>query len=266
MKTSFEFTHIIARLPGQSVSTGLRDGDGPDPDAELFRLQHQQYLDVMTGLGVQVTVLPALEAYPDSVFVEDAALCIGDLAIALCPGAPSRKGEVSELRPALDAEFKQVVALPAGEVDGGDVLITEDEVLVGLSARTNNAGIEALWEVVSGLGYTLREVVTPSSILHFKTACGLLDDNTIFAMPELAATGCFDGYNVIEALPGEEAAANLIRVNDSVLLAAGYPRTRNLLGEQGYKVIELDISEAAKVDGGLSCMSLRFNREYSPAV
>lgn len=266
MKTSFEFTDIISRLPGDSVTAGLRDGSGPDPEADTFRRQHQQYLEAMAAAGVQATVLPPLEAFPDSVFIEDAALCIGDVAIALRPGAPTRKGEVAELRPTLQAEFKRVIELPQGEVDGGDVLVAEGEVMVGLSARTNRAGVDALWEVVSGLGYTLRQVDTPTSILHFKTACGLLDENTIFTMPELAATDCFDGYNVIEALPGEDAAANLIRVNELVFLAAGYPRTRRLLEEHGYNVVELDVSEAAKVDGGLSCLSLRFNRAYSPGT
>lgn len=266
MKTSFEFSHIIARQPGSSIASGLRDGEGPDPDVDSFLQQHQRYLEVMAIAGVEAIVLPPLEAYPDSVFVEDAALCIGDVAITLCPGAPSRKGEVAEIRPALDAGFSQVIELRQGEVDGGDVLVTEDEVMVGLSARTDTAGINGLREVVSGLGYTLREVKTPETILHFKTACGLLDDNTIFAMPELVATGCFDGYRVIEAVAGEEAAANLVRVNDVVLLAAGYPKTRNLLEQQGYSVLEVDISEAAKVDGGLSCMSLRYNQDYSPGA
>jgi len=266
MYTSFEFSDILSRTPGNSVAQGLRDGTGPDPDASLFREQHANYLSTLRDIGVRVVELPVLEDFPDSVFVEDAALVIGDTAIALRPGAPSRQGEVAALLPALQAEFRQVLELPDADarVDGGDVLIAERDVFVGESARTNAQGIAALSALVSDLGYRVRAVNTPASILHFKTACGLLDADTIFATPALAATGCFSGYRVLEAIAEEEAAANLVRVNDWVLLAAGYPATQALLEREGYQVRTVDISEAARIDGGLSCMSLRFNRGYSP--
>ena len=152
-----------------------------------------------------------------------------------------------------------MVDLPgAGFVDGGDVMLTDDEALIGQSARTDQEGFDALARVLVDFGYRARRVDTPPSILHFKTDCGLLDSETIFASRTLNATGCFDGYRVIEAPEGEEAAANLIRVNDHVLLSAGHPRTEDLLTSNGYDLKVLDTSEAAKVDGGLSCLSLRF--------
>ncbi len=266
MKRSYEFSNIIARLPGRSVAAGLRDGSGVDPDVTRFAEQHAVYLELLSDLGVQISVLESLDEFPDSVFVEDVALCIGDTAIVLRPGAQSRAGEPAAIRPALSSTFERVIELPGtGTLDGGDVLLAEAEAFVGLSARTSQAGIDALAEVLMQLGYQLRQVDTPASILHFKTACGLLDESTVFATRELAETGCFDGYRIIEAVPGEEAAANLIRVNRAVLCRDGFPQTHTTLKNAGYQVVKIDTSEAAKIDGGLSCMSLRFNLGFTPA-
>ena len=257
---SYTFTHAIARAPGSSVAGGLRAEDrGGDPDAAAFQSEHDAYVAALRAAGAQVTVLDPLEEFPDSVFVEDAALCLAGKAIALRPGAPSRFGETAAIRPALKAALGEVLDLPGdGFVDGGDILVSDDEAFVGLSARTDEAGYEALKSVLADLGYGIRKVHTPAEILHFKTDCGLLDSETIFATRALAATGCFEGYRVIEAPEGEEAAANLIRFNDAVFISSGYPRARDLLTDKGYKVVELSTHEAARVDGGLSCMSLRF--------
>lgn len=267
MNSSYEFTHAITRKPGRSVVNGLRDtsgsaGDLPDPDPELFFEQHMAYLQALRDAGLIVETQDASEEFPDSVFVEDAALCIGNLAIVLRPGAESRSGEAALIRPVLLSFFDEIVDLPEGHLDGGDVLVGEDVVFAGLSSRTDAAGIAALESVVSARGYRLRQVDTPSTILHFKTECGLLDERTVFATRKLADTGCFKGFDIVTAPDGEEAAANLIRVNDVVLISAGFPLTRDLLERKGYRVVEIDTSEAAKVDGGLSCMSLRFNQTY----
>lgn len=269
MKRSYEFNAVIARVPGDSVVNGLRAGPVGmiKPDPALFRRQHSCYLEVLRRSGVRVTLLDALEDYPDSVFVEDAALCIGDTAIALRPGAASRAGETPAIRSALDASFERVIELPGhGTVEGGDILLTESEAFVGLSSRTDQQGFDALAEVLSGLGYITRKVNMPPSILHFKTACGLLDETTVFATAALHSTGCFDGYRIVEAIPGEEAAANLVRVNNVVLCSTGYPRTAALLMDAGYEVVQVDISQAAKIDGGLSCLSVRFHTGFTPSV
>jgi len=257
---SYRFTHFLCRTPAHSVVNGLRDGDGVNPDPVLFEAQHAAYVETLLAAGGSVKVLPALETFPDSVFIEDPAIVSGDTAIVLRPGAESRFGEAEALRPVLLESFNTVVDLPGnGFVDGGDVLLSDTEAFIGLSARTDQAGFDALAHALSDLGYTARKVETPPSILHFKTDCGLLDSETIFASQTLAATDCFGGYRVIEAPAGEESAANLIRVNDVVLLSAGHPKTEDLLTSNGYDVRVLDTSEAAKVDGGLSCMSLRFS-------
>lgn len=257
---SYRFTHAISRTPAHSITQGLRAADNGNPDPAVFLAEHRAYVEALRATGADVTVLGPMEAFPDSVFVEDAALCIGGKAIALRPGAPSRFGETAAIRPALEAIIGDVINLGGeGFVDGGDILVTDHEALVGLSSRTDEAGCAALKPILASLGYGLRRVVTPPEILHFKTECGLLDAETIFSTKALAATGCFEGYQVIEAPDGEEAVANLIRFNDTVFISSGYPRTRELLAAKGYKVVDLATGEAAKVDGGLSCMSLRFS-------
>ncbi len=256
---SYTFTHALCRQPALSITKGLRAVNNGDPDHDLFAKHHQKYVQALEATGAQVTVLDALEDYPDSVFIEDAALCLAGTAIALRPGAKSRFGESAALMPVLQQHFKKVISLPGtGYVDGGDILVTERDVFIGLSARTDQQGYENLSSIVSNLGYTARKINTPTDILHFKTDCGLLDDQTIFSSKTLADTGCFSEYKVIEAPKGESAAANLIRFNDVVMISDGYPKTKQILEKAGYNVVCLPNSEAAKVDGGLSCMSLRF--------
>lgn len=258
-KQSFMFSRAIVRQPSSTIINGLRDGTGPNPDAARFLEQHAAYVSTLKDAGAKVTQLPALEAFPDSVFVEDTCICLKEAAIVLRPGAPSRFGESEKIRPTLEKLFSRVIDLPGvGFIDGGDVLLTDAHVFIGLSARTNLAGLEALSSVLAPFGYTSIRVNPPADILHFKTECGLLDSNTIFATATLAATGCFDAYSVIEAPKGEEAAANIVRYNDVVLLSAGFPNSEMILREHGFKVVVIDTSEAALVDGGLSCMSLRF--------
>ena len=143
-------------------------------------------------------------------------------------------------------------------VEGGDILVTGREILVGTSARTNDAGIAALNAITSRWGYTLRRVETPPGVLHFKTDCALLDASTILTTERLAASGCFDGYDLIHTAAGEEAAANVIRFNDTVLMPAGFPATKSSLTAAGYQVTEIPNTECAKLDGGMSCLSLRF--------
>lgn len=258
-EASFRFSHAVTRQPGISVAQGIRDGAGPDPDADAFLREHDAYVQALRAAGAEVTVLEPLEDFPDSVFVEDPALCVAGAAIILRPGAESRFGERIPMRDALEKIFNRVIELPEGGfVDGGDILVTGREVLIGLSARTDEAGVAQLDQILTELGAPLRIVRTPPEILHFKTGCGLLDAETIFATAPLVRSGCFAGYRVVECPEGEEPAANLIRVNDTVFLAKGFPRTAALLRDKGYSVRELSVAEAAKLDGGLSCMSLRF--------
>ena len=214
----------------------------------------------LRATGATVTVLDALEAYPDSVFVEDTALCLPRGAVIMRPGAPSRLGEAAEMEPHLSRLYTTIARIngPDACIEGGDILVTGREILVGRSARTNAAGIAALDKITSEWGHALREVITPPGVLHFKTDCSLLDADTILSTARLAASGCFQGYNVIHTAPGENAAANAIRFNDIVLMADGFPGTKAAVESAGYTVVAIGNSECSKIDGGMSCLSLRF--------
>ena len=251
------FTLALVRAPSPSVVDGLRGVDGPDPDFSRFEAEHRGYRAALERAGVRVEPLAPLPGFPDGVFVEDPALCIGAHAIALRPGAASRLGEADATIGDLRTHFDNVVRIEDGYVEGGDILVTGSEVLVGRSARTDQAGVDALAAAVAPTGLPVRAVETPPGVLHFKTDCALLDHDTVFATSRLAASGCFDGYRVIECPAGEEAAANLIRVNDTVIVRTGFPRTAELLAGHGFALDLVAADEAAKIDGGLSCMSLR---------
>ena len=256
---SYEFSQAITRLPAPSIVKGLRAEDLGNPDHDQMLKDHAHYVMTLKEAGASVTELAALDAYPDSVFVEDVALCLPEGAILMRPGAPSRLGEVSEMAPVLRDVYDRVLEIEGpGFIEGGDILVTAREILVGLSSRTDKAGVAELAGIVSQWDYTLRQVVTPPGVLHFKTDCSLLDADTILSTKRLDATGCFTNYRVIHTVEGEEAAANSVRVNHLVLMPAGFPRTRDLLLNEGYEVREINNSECAMLDGGMSCLSLRF--------
>ena len=256
---SFRFTHAITRKPGHSITTGLRAVDVGAPDLALMQDHHAAYVAALRATGATVIELDAAEAFADSVFVEDTALCLPEGAVVMRPGAPSRLGEAAEMAPHLRAVYDQVLEISGpGFIEGGDILVTEREILVGRSARTDAAGIAELTRLVAPWGHKVREVATPPGVLHFKTDCSLLDGETILSTRRLAASGCFDGYRVIHTAPGEEAAANSIRFNDMVILPAGFPGTRAAIAAEGFAITEIGNSECAKLDGGMSCLSLRF--------
>lgn len=257
---SYTFSHAICRKPARSSIDGLRAVDTGTPDFEAFVAHHAAYVAALRETGADVTVLDALEAYPDSVFVEDSALCLAEGAVVMRPGAPSRLGEAAEMAPELEALYGEVLCIEGeGFIEGGDILTTEREILIGLSARTDRKGAEEFGRLVERWGYTARIVETPPDVLHFKTDCSLLDEETILATKRLDVSGCFEGYKVIHTAEGEEACANSIRFNNLVIMPAGFPRTRDALNSAGYEIREVPNTEAAKLDGGVSCLSLRFS-------
>ena len=260
MEYSYQFTHAIVRQPAKSIIKGLRAVDLGSPDYDQMICDHDDYVEALMSAGVEVINLTALNEFPDGQFVEDTALCLPKAAILMRPGAPSRLGEISEIAPKLRELFEDVYEIDDhGSIEGGDILVTGKEILVGRSARTDEKGVRQLSEIVTPLGYVIREVFTPPEILHFKTDCSLLGPYEILSTKRLQSSGCFDGYSVINVADGEEAAANAIRVNDYVIMPAGFPRTRAILEEHGYKVKVINNTECAKLDGGMSCLSLRLN-------
>ncbi|MGB3148375.1 MAG: dimethylarginine dimethylaminohydrolase [Paracoccaceae bacterium] len=257
---SYRFSHAIARLPAASATMGLRAVDQGAPDIGLLRAQHGDYVRALQDAGLVVEVLPAIEAYPDAHFVEDTALCLPEGAVVTRPGAATRLGEAAEMAPALARYYDEIVPITGpGTLEAGDVLTTDSEILVGQSARTNAEGIAELAGIVARWGYRVRELTTPPGVLHFKTDCSLLDSETILSTRRLAENGGFSQYRIIHTPDGEEAAANAIRVNDHVILPDGFPKTAALLDRAGYRVTLVGNSECAKLDGGMSCLSLRFS-------
>ncbi len=253
------FSHAICRTPPASAVAGLRAHDRGAPDIARLRADHADYVAALRATGAEVEVLPPAEDFPDSLFVEDTALCLPEGAVILTPGAPSRAGEAPLMAPVLERYYGQVTPLPRGHVEGGDVLATGGEILVGLSERTDREGVLALAEIVAGWDHKLRVVETPAGVLHFKTDCALLDMETVLATERLAASGCFAGLRVLTVPEGEEAAANVIRFNDVVIAPAGFPRTLDLLSREGFEVVSIGNDQAALLDGGMSCLSLRFS-------
>jgi dimethylargininase len=254
----FEFNAALVREPGRSVVGGLRANAGPPPSFEGVVAEHCAYVRALRAAGLDVAVLPALEAFPDSVFVEDPALVFTEAAIHLRPGAPSRQGEAAELAAALASRFPRVLTLEEGHADGGDVLVTPARVLIGLSARTDEAGAAALRRLLASLGRESEVVRVPAGTLHLKSDCALVDEETILTTPAIAGCGLLDDYRVLLAPEGEGHACNAVRVNDVLLVRDGCPRTRDLLERHGLKVVPLATQEIAKIDAGLSCMSLRW--------
>ena len=258
----YRFDSALVRAPARSVVRGLRADDRGDPSYDEVAREHAAYVAALRAAGVEVAVLPPLEAFPDSLFVEDPALVFAEGAILLRPGAAARAGEVAELAPALREKFDTVLELSApGFADGGDVLATPRAVMIGLSARTDRTGAEALLACLGELGHKGTIVETPAGVLHFKTDCALLDEDSVRVTARLARSGVFDGFRQVRVPDGEEAAANALRVNDVVLIAAGFPKTIDLLDGLGYRVVPVATAEIGRIDAGLSCMSLRWRRQ-----
>lgn len=259
LNASYKFTHAICRRPSRSLIDGLRAIDIGQPDYDKFVHDHDAYVEVLKQTGAEVILLDALEEFPDSVFIEDAALCLPKLAVVMRPGAPTRLGEAEAVKPTLETLYSTVQQIHGpGFVEGGDILVTDKEILVGLSERTDKYGVEELASIVMPFDYKVRIVETPEGVLHFKTDCSLLDEYTILTTQRLADSGCFEDYKVLFVAQGEEACANTIRFNDYVIMPSGFPKTYEMLIANGYEVKTIGNAEAAKLDGGMSCLSLRF--------
>ena len=255
------FTRAIVRPPSRNFADGLTTVDLGTPDYEVALRQHNAYCEALRSLGLTVTVLPADERFPDSTFVEDTAILTERLAVITRPGATSRQGEINSIKTELARSFGELHFIEApGTVDGGDVCEAGDHFFIGISERTNEAGVEQLASLLGAFGYTssfvdIRQI---KNILHLKSGLSYVGEEQLVVIDELADLDQFSGYELIRVDAGDEYAANCVLVNDSVLVAAGYPSFSARLKNLGHHMIEVGMTEFQKMDGGLSCLSLRF--------
>ena len=251
------FARAIVRDVPNTISAGITTADLGQPDADKAREQHRSYLAALEACGLEVILLDPDERYPDSVFVEDTAVVTERCAIVTNPGAPERRGEVREVEKALVDLYGDVERITdPGTVDGGDVLQVRDHFYVGLSMRTNREGAEQLSDILRSYGYRVSFVVL-RWFLHLKTGVAYLGGDDIVVAGELVERDEFQGFDRIVVPAEEEYGANCLRVNDRVFVAKGYETVGHGLAELGYEVTGLEMSEFRKLDGGLSCLSLR---------
>ncbi|MBZ5579111.1 MAG: dimethylargininase [Acidobacteriia bacterium] len=219
--------------------------------------QHRQYEACLEDLGVKVISLPAEPSLPDCMFVEDPAVLVDEIAVMTRMGAESRRREVERLSTVL-ARFRRLrwMREPA-TLEGGDVLRMGRVLYVGLSARTNQAGIDQLAVAVEPLGYSVR-VVPVRGCLHLKSGCSALDDRTILANREWIDAGAFSGVEIVDVAPEEPGAANVLTIGDTALVPAAFPLTAGRIAARGWRVRRLDISELQKAEAGLTCSSILF--------
>lgn len=251
------FTHAITRKPGPDFADGITTADLGAPNYDLMLVQHQNYINTLVSLGVEVAVLDALPGYPDAYFVEDVAVMTPKVAVVTRPGAAARRGEAEPMAPVL-AQYKPLARIAApGTLDGGDVLLVGDHCFVGVSERTNEAGADQLAQILAAQGVGCTAVPVAAG-LHFKSSVNWVGGKTLLVTTDFAGRPELDGYEQIVIPAGEEVAANVLWVNGRLLIPQGYPQTKQKLRAWSADIIELDMSEAAKMDGGLTCMSLRF--------
>lgn len=254
-------TRALVRPPAATFAAGITSSGLGPPDLALALEQHEDYCRALKRLGLSLVRLAPAPHLPDSTFVEDTAVVTAGRAILTRPGAPSRAGEVAAVRPALEEWFMDLDEIHApGTVDGGDVCEAGAHFFLGLSHRSNDEGVAQLseWLARLGLGSSVIDIRGIPGLLHLKTGLSWLGDRRMLAIGELAGHEALAGWTVVPVPMGEEYAANCIRVNDALLVARGFPATAVGLAGLGYDVVALDVSEYRKMDGGLSCLSVRW--------
>jgi dimethylargininase len=252
------FKSAIVRTPCEEMIHGITSASLGKPDYKLALKQHAAYVDALRSCGLEVSVLDPDPRFPDSTFVEDVALCTSGFAVLTNPGAPSRNGEKTEMAAVLASYFSLVERInPPGTLDAGDVMMVGDHFYIGLSERTNKDGAAQLIHILKKHGLS-GETVALREMLHLKTGVSFLEHNRLLVFGELVEQKAFAGFEKILVEEAESYAANSLWINETVLVPRGYPVTLGKIEKAGYQTLEVDVSEFRKLDGGLSCLSLRF--------
>jgi dimethylargininase len=251
------FTHAIVRKPGDDFARGITKSNLGTPHYELMIKQHEDYIKTLRSLELELIVLNPLPDYPDAYFVEDTAVVTPDVAIITNPGNKDRQGEEDTIERALAAYRKTVRIKAPGTVDGGDVLQVDSHFFIGISERTNREGAKQLGCIFEEYRYTWATIYVEAG-LHLKSSVNYIGKNTLLITEKFAHYNKFKDYHSIIVDKTEEYAANTLLINNSLITPKGFPNTIKKLEAMGLNIIELDVSEARKMDGGLTCMSLRF--------
>jgi dimethylargininase len=255
------FTQAIVCSPAANFAHGLTTVSLGRPVIEKALEQHRAYCEALEAAGVRVISLEADAEHPDSTFVEDAAVVTAEWAVITRPGAASRSGEIVRMAEVLTEYYPTLAAIrDPGTVDGGDVCEIENRFIIGISERTNEEGARQLSEILSGHGCTssTADIRRVEGILHLKSGLTYIGDGRMLVIESLVDKVKIEGVELIVVPIGEEYAGNCIRVNEHVFMPAGFPKLRKILDDLHYHTVELEMSEFQKMDGGLSCLSLRF--------
>jgi dimethylargininase len=247
----------ITHVPSPNLHAGERTYVGHTPiDAALAARQHERYQDALRECGVSVLVLEENRDLPDCVFVEDTAIVLDEVAVMMSMGAESRRGEP----PAIEAALRRYrpiehVRLPA-TIDGGDVVRAGRALYVGASPRTNAAGIAALRQVLARFGYSVTAVPI-HGCLHLKSACSALPDGRFLVNSDWIDVSPLPVGQLVPVPPAEAWAGDVLTIDSTIIASDAFPQTIELLGG-GFRVIPVPVSEFAKAEGGVTCLSLVF--------
>jgi dimethylargininase len=249
------FTKAIVRQPGKNFADGITTSNLGKPIFEKALDQHNFYCETLAKCGVEVFVLEADERFPDGCFVEDTAVVTKEVAIITHPGDPARLGEEQKISEIL-AQHKAIQTIKApGNLDGGDIMRVENHFYIGITKRTDEKGASQLSDFLSKYGYT-SSLIPVKNLLHLKTGVAYLGNGNFIAVDELHKK--IESSKVILLDNDELYSANCLRINDYLLIPKGFPKSKKQIETLGYSIIEVEMSEFRKMDGGLTCLSLLF--------
>ena len=252
------FTDAIVRTPCKNIIKGITTSNEGEPDYIKAINQHKLYINALKYCGLEITTLPPNDNFPDSTFVEDAALLTPLCGIVTRPGAPSRRKETKSMKMVIYDYYDDIEEIESpGTVDAGDIMMVGSHYYIGLSKRTNKTGANQIIKILEKYDLT-GSTVSLSDMIHLKSGVAYLENNNLVVAGEFTDNPEFKKFNLIKIDDDETYAANCVWINDHVFVAMGYPKAKLSIEQAGYKTIELNMSEFRKLDGGLSCLSLRF--------
>ena len=254
---TYNFKNAIVRKTNRAIQYGL-SVENLQPKYEYVIKEHGNYVNALKEAGLKINLLDSLEEFPDSIFVEDPAVIYHSNIIILNPSDQSRNGEKDIIKNEIKDLFDSVLFIENGFIEGGDILNINNHFIIGISNRTNKIGAKNLSIILHRLGATVAICETPKDVLHFKSECSVLDNETILVSNKMAQLDYLKkNYNLIELPIGEEGASNSLRINSKLLVPDGFIKAEEILSKK-FDIIKVKVDEIAKVDAGLSCMSLRW--------